>query len=153
MGQVELPGHVRPRLTFPIQVVFHIDTTRSGTCRPAGWALGQRTGLGSRVLGRGGGAGQRKGTIGPDLAVRLDPGIPGRVPGDTGLVGSSRLDWTVPNWLNWLNQIDWVGPAQIEGKWAGPVRERTNGEDEDGRRGGLQRCGLQFPLLGTAAMA
>ncbi|PKI57556.1 hypothetical protein CRG98_022027 [Punica granatum] len=29
VGSVELPGHVRPRLTYSIRVVFHIDTTRS----------------------------------------------------------------------------------------------------------------------------
>ncbi|PKI50596.1 hypothetical protein CRG98_028983 [Punica granatum] len=47
MGPVELPGHVRPRLTSPIRVVFHINTTRSGTI---GWT---GTGPGAQVLGRG----------------------------------------------------------------------------------------------------
>ncbi|PKI45175.1 hypothetical protein CRG98_034426 [Punica granatum] len=31
MGSVELSGHVRPYLTYPIRAVFHIDTTQSET--------------------------------------------------------------------------------------------------------------------------
>ncbi|PKI65224.1 hypothetical protein CRG98_014373 [Punica granatum] len=62
VGSVELPGHVQPRLTYSIRVVFHIDTTRSEAAfRPdrAVWtvrtdckgALGRRAGPGVRRSG------------------------------------------------------------------------------------------------------
>ncbi|OWM63304.1 hypothetical protein CDL15_Pgr022049 [Punica granatum] len=61
-----------------------------------------------------------------------------------------RLGRIVSTGLDWAER---VGPAQIEGKWAGSVRERTTGEDKDGLRGALQCCRWRFLLLGAMAMA
>ncbi|PKI78581.1 hypothetical protein CRG98_000958 [Punica granatum] len=51
----------------------------------------------------------------------------------------------VSDGLNWAER---AGPAQTEGKWAEPLRERMNGEDEDGRRGGFRPPRTAVPASG-----
>ncbi|PKI46998.1 hypothetical protein CRG98_032623 [Punica granatum] len=131
---------------------------RSAQFRPAERALGRQAGPGVRDLGRTRGDWVARAGTGPQK------GALGREKGRLGLTGprvwirlfrddfqvrpngsGEKLGRVVSDGLNWAER---AGPAQTEGKWAEPVREKMNGEDEYGRRGGFRRLRTAVPASG-----
>ncbi|PKI31500.1 hypothetical protein CRG98_048110 [Punica granatum] len=138
MRPVELPVHVRPRLTSPIRVVFHIDTTRSGT---------EEVGLGTQELGSKRELGRRREQLGhvfwAESRVRRS-GLDVR----SGRIVSAGLDWAErvePNRLGWTyaNQRKMGRAREREGEWRrqGWVVERTPLAADGAGDGGEHRLG------------
>ncbi|OWM84049.1 hypothetical protein CDL15_Pgr009296 [Punica granatum] len=102
------------------------------------WAERAGTGLRKGALGR---ERERLGRTGPRVWIRLFR-VDFRVrPNGSG----DKLGRVVSDGLNWAKQ---AGPAKTEGKWAELVRERMNGEDEDGQRGGFRPLQTAVPASG-----
>ncbi|PKH89659.1 hypothetical protein CRG98_049896, partial [Punica granatum] len=90
------------------------------------------------ALGRGKG---RLGRTGPRVWIRLFQANFGVRPNGSG----DKLGRVVSDGLNWAER---ARPAQTQGKWAEPVRDKMNGEDEDGRRGGFRQLRTAVPASG-----
>ncbi|OWM63810.1 hypothetical protein CDL15_Pgr006072 [Punica granatum] len=117
---VELLGHVRPRLTYPIRVVFHIDTTR-----------GEAEALGCGGLWASDGLGR----TGWTRAFRVEFQARLNGSGRLGRIASAGLGWADSTGLN----------LHKPKRWAEPVREAVIGEDEVGRRRGVRRPRAAVP--------
>ncbi|PKI35925.1 hypothetical protein CRG98_043679 [Punica granatum] len=154
VGSVELPGYVRPRLTYPIRVVFHIDTTKSeaiSRTRPD-FVLGLRA---LDVRTRPGGlnsADRLEGALGRRVGPASWAGL------DRGGLGHARGNWASGEEAGPQRALDLrrVGPNGLDlptqTEKIGRARERENvGEDEEGRRGGSNGQERRFPPLGAAA--
>ncbi|PKI70070.1 hypothetical protein CRG98_009533 [Punica granatum] len=133
VGSVELPGHVRPRLTYPIRVVFHIDTTRSEAV--------SRNEIRFRTrIARARGLWASDG-LGWTRAFRVEFQARRNGSGRLGRIAFAGLGWGDSTRLN-LHKPE---------SWTELVRGRTSEKTKKGGERGFDGQERRFPPLGAAA--
>ncbi|PKI70074.1 hypothetical protein CRG98_009537 [Punica granatum] len=155
VGSVKLPGHVRPRLTYPIRVVFHIDTTRSETCGPARRGAGPTSWAGQAEAGPDlGGLGRAR----RNWAACEEAGLRGTLGRRKRWVAEDfgpQTDWAERAGLITFAGLGWGDSIGLNlhkpKRWAEPVRGRAPENTKKGGERGSDGLERWFPPLGTAA--